>query len=178
MMKRNRRFSLRGFLCFVFLLCILFAMAANWYGSRAKQIQDVDGLIKLAQETEKLGLYDRTLIIVFYDKDLVWLEDEGRYAFTFKERDGFFAWCNDNIGLDFFESPTAIEIICPSYDETGISDEMVEQINKLDSVKQIWVTSHSNAFRDENRCDLIDELFPGVISAPLHRNTQLPIFDD
>jgi len=70
---------------------------------------------------------------------LAWLEAQARYAPTFEKPARVSAWLRDNIGKDFFESPVAIEITCD--DASKISDEIIAQINNLDSVKQVWISN-------------------------------------
>lgn len=164
---RIRKLSLRVLLCSVLAFCFAFAIGANWYRSGLKQAQSVAALIQLSKETEKLGLDERVIILVYYDSDLVWLEDQGRYAPTFQEPARVSAWLRDNIGKNFFESPVAIEIVCDG--TSKISDEMVAQINNLDSVKQVWISdmSHvdlSDSLIYENTRKLVSELFPEVIA--------------
>ena len=77
---RIRKLSLRVLLCSVLAFCFAFAIGANWYRSGLKQAQSVAALIQLSKETEKLGLDERVIILVYYDSDLdsvkqVWISD-------------------------------------------------------------------------------------------------------
>ena len=173
MVKRTNKFSLRVLLSFVLAVALLFAMGANWCQPRSKQIQAVDGLIQMARETETAGLYDRTVIAVYYGGDLVWLEDEGRYVTSFEERYGISKWLNGKIGVDFFESPTVIEIMCRDFDDSKLTDDIVRQIKQLDSVKQIWITDRA-PLADPGARQKIAQLFSSLIIDSPHRWTQLP----
>ena len=159
-----KRFSLRGLLGFVLAISLVLWLAADWYRAGSEQKRKVEALIQLDIETEKLGPQNRVIISFFYDKDLVWVEQLGRYAWNFQERKGVSKWLNDCIGIHFFESPTAIEIFCPNCDESKIPDAMVKQINQLDSVKQIWITDRYDSLTDEATRKLIHKLFPNLIA--------------
>ena len=120
----------------------------------------MDALYQLSIETKKLGSDERVYIMVGYDSDLVWFEGEGQYAPTFEKPPRVSAWLRDNIGKDFFESPVAIEITCD--DASKISDEIIAQINNLDSVKQVWIRDFFSSY-EETR-ELVSKLFPEVIA--------------
>lgn len=171
MLDHIRKFSLRAFLLFILTFSLILALGANWYRACKATQRNVDELIRLSVETEKKGKRQRTIVIVYYDNDLVWLEDEKRLAPTFPsldpEPESIFSWLNDYAGVELFESPTAIEFMVVGYDESKITDEMVERVNQLNSVKQIWIRDCSGSLTYESTRELIRKRFPNATPASL-----------
>ena len=133
------------------------------------QKQHVSRLIDLAITTEQASHQNWTKVCVFYDRDLEWLEDEGRYALIFppQDRTGVYAWLADHDLLDLLESPTLILVICNDYDESGLSDEIVDEIKQLRSVQQIWLVDTVDE-NDLTTHEDIKHLFPGLITESPH----------
>ena len=171
MLDHIRKFSLRAFLLVILTFSLILALGANWYRACKATQRNVDELIRLSVETEKKGKRQRTIVIVYYDNDLVWLEDEKRLAPTFPsldpEPESIFSWLNDYAGVELFESPTAIEFMVVGYDESKITDEMVERVNQLNSVKQIWIRDCSGSLTYESTRELIRKRFPNATPASL-----------
>ena len=167
---------MRVLLAVVFAFAIAFGLGANWYKARADQQRNVERLVELGGMFEtRQGSHAK--VQVWYDGDLQWLEDEGRYEITlassFNGYEGIAGWINDNLGHDFVESPTAIEIDCHDFGESTLTDEIVEQVRLLPTVKQVWImewTDGNGNCTNETTNDELAQLFPNLIVASPQQN--------
>ena len=163
---------MRVFLILVLTFVTLSAIGSAWYRSRLSQDQHVSRLIDLARATEHAEHPNWTKVLVVYDRDLEWWEDEGRYVLDlqFQERTGVNAWLAGNDLLFLFESPTLILIICNDYGESGLAGEIVDEIKQLNSIKQIWVDDRAHDYDSPAHRD-IKRLFPDLITESPHLYT-------
>ena len=69
----NGKLFVRGRL--VMAICFASEMGANWYRSSLRQRRNVENIIQLGIDTEKLGPLERTVALVSYDNDVTWIEN-------------------------------------------------------------------------------------------------------
>lgn len=170
-MAKLFRFKLRTALAVFTAVALIFALAANFYSNRLTQKRNVAELIELGGEFHaRQGSISN--IQVWYDGDLRWSEDEARFKLTLAsslgERTGINRWLFENFGLDFVESPVALEIDCHDFGESTLNSEIVSQINKLPTVRQVWIKEwfdeNGNPVNELTSADL-EKLFPELIVA-------------
>ena len=113
-------------------------------------------------------------IQVWYDDDLQWNPSESRYEIAFNlkkllgEEAGLKDWVAEKFGRDYVYSPLVLEIDCHDFEKSPWNKEMVEQIRKLPTVRQIcvknWVDSTGKIVNEITNDDL-KQIFPNLIVA-------------
>ena len=144
-------------------LAISIAVVSCFLDAPRKQLRDVQRLKRLANQSNDT-LFSVT---IWYGNDLRWNENRRRHELAFTEPTGSKNWISDWLGRDFAFSPISIEIDCDEFDSSTLTQELVDQIRKLDSIEQVWVEEFSN---DQGQArlsttDTLRKLFPDLIIA-------------
>jgi len=173
---RIKKFSLRMLLAAVTVIAVVFGTTIHWYQTGAKQKRDVEKLVLelggFYEVSPAVSLHQR--IHVLYDGDLEWDDANRRFKMT-NNFSRSTEWIHDNFGRDFVETPIAIEIECHKFGRSTLPEELVKQIRKLTSVRQVWMADRSGGGKgNEDRLvgptnDELRTLFPDLIVASPQR---------
>jgi hypothetical protein len=153
----------------------------RWYQSQAQKRRVFSLCLELGFVETSPAVSPHPRVNVWYDGDLHWDGDEERYKISYSSLDrqpkGVEAWMYCKLGRDFWESPTAVEIDCLNFGQSTITDEFIDQIRKLRSIKQIWMadrTGEKNGKGNDNRLvgptnEDLAKLFPDLlVASPQH----------
>ena len=170
-MKHRLRFRLRTAIIAITAVGVTFGCAANYYSNKLSQRDNVQTLVELGGEFHaRQGSFNK--IQVWYDGDLEWNETEQRFEITLAsslgERTGVSRWIHDNLGLDFLESPIALEIDCHDFGGSTLDPKIIEQIKTLPTVRQVWLaewTDGNGNPTNETTNEDLKNLFPELIVA-------------
>lgn len=171
-----RKFSLKMLLGTVTVIAIFVGATVQWYQAGAKQKCDVEKLIfelgGFYEETPAMPLQQR--IYVLYDGDLEWDDADSRFKMT-NSSPRTVGWIHDKFGRDFAETPIAIEIECHKFGRPTLPEEIVDQIRKLKSVRQVWMADRSGSGKGNEDRQVgpanseLRALFPDLIVASPQR---------
>ena len=146
------RFKLRTLLISIVFISVALGVSANYIGKSTAQRQNVALLEEIGgQFHARQGSFNK--IQVWYDDDLCWNDKENRFeiVLSFGETDGLAGWIERTFGRDFIHSPVALEISCHDFDAdkwkmvSNFDDEMIDQIKQLPTLRQLWITTTSDA---------------------------------
>jgi len=162
-MKPRFRFKLRTLLFLIGVLSVLGAIGSGFLSSRFSQKSNVQRLLKISDQSDGL-LFS---ITVWYDNDLRWNENEKRHQLGFDDVAGFRKWICETAGKDFAFCPISIEIDCEEFDDSTLSQELIEQIRRLPTIEQVWVEEWSNdeGGATEATTKALKKIFPDLIIA-------------
>ncbi len=174
-MKRYLRFKLRTLLLLTACTALLLGVIVNYSARSVSQRNNVKVLEQMGgQFHSRQGAFNN--IQIWYSDDLRWNADESRFeiALSFGEPEGLRGWIEKQFGRDFVHYPVALEIMCHDFDlekfecTTTFDDEMVEQIEKLSTVQQVWIAESTNG--DGNLVNVttneeLKQYFPNLIVA-------------
>ena len=126
-------------------IAVVTAIVSTYVSTSLAQRRNVAQLEKIGGEfPTRLGPINN--IQVWYDDDLQWNETEKRFEFilTFRDESGISGWISKTLGRDFAHCPVALEIDCHNFgcydfQRSTFNQELVDQINRLPTVKQVWI---------------------------------------
>ena len=180
-MRFRLRFKLRTLILVSTILTVFLGLGVGrWFQSQAQKRRVFELSLELGMVEINPAVSPHPRVNVWYDGNLHWNSTEKRYRISYssldRQRKGVESWMYSRLGRDFWESPTAVEIDCRNFGESTISDEFINQIRKLRSIKQIWMADRTGENGKGNDSSLVGptnedlaKLFPDlIVASPQH----------
>lgn len=119
----------------------------------------------LAQRHRVLKIAGFNSTIVSYSGDVQWDRQGNRYRTigSKPQQTAIRQWILQNFAIDFIESPVAIEF---RYGDSTLTSDVIEEINQLPSVRQIWIHQWPDNLSNVTTNEDLKRLFPNLIVAP------------
>ena len=181
---RFTRFRLRTAFLLLGYIALLIAIAADYVTSGGAQQLNVALLERIAGDSPTQYGETVSKVSVWYDNDLKWNESEHRFQLRLLSfEDGrppqlqahhgrFSEWISKTFGRDFAHVPVAVEIDCYDFESSTFDMELfsqiIRQIEKLPTVKQVWIRERANLegeTRNEMTNQELAKQFPDLIIA-------------